>query len=333
MININHEIDISSNIKSILEISENQIAVKISNPLVEVEDVVSPFMVSLCGFHNSPAPEQETIIFIPLIEQYFHNFFEVFSRLMLLKEKGENFKVALVRDDEIQNGIFLSLIKNHPGAVRNAVHVKDFFIYKDIEFICVSSEEAKNMSAAHTFLFFYKDKKTEKDISRRKHTIFYKESPYGLTKFLDFMTHLVFLENVDILRKSFPQYAMQDQYKIFISRSKAKDRRYEQEKDFEKMVIDLGYKIVHLEDINIIDQVALVQSASHIICPYGSALVNASLSSNTKILSVNYTPEYHVPHYDYFINKYSLDYTQIDLLPSDPILSIKDIILNWENKQ
>lgn len=331
MININKDIDITSNMESIIEISENQIAVKISNPLVEVEDIENPFMVSLSGFHSSTTPDHETVIFIPLIEQYFHNFFEVFSRLMLLKEKGESFKVVLVRDDEMKNGMFFSLIRNHPGAVRNAVHLKDFFNYKDIDFICVSSEEAKSMNVSNTFLFFYSDQKTAKEISARKHTIVYNEKPYGLTKFLNFMTDLVFLENVDILRKSFPRYAVQDQYKIFISRSKAKDRKYEQEKDFEQMVSDLGYKVVHLEDINIIDQVALIQSASHIICPYGSALVNASLCSDTKILSVSYTPGYHVHHYDCFINQYGLDYTQIDLLPTDSILSIKDVVVNWEN--
>lgn len=331
MINIKNDIDFNNNIEKIIQITENQIAVKFSNPSMEVGGD-NPFQTILCGFNNEDEYEYDSLIFVPMIEQYYHNFFEIFSRVLLLREHGEDVKVVLVREDKIEDGLFYSLMRDHEKAERNAAHLKDFFEFSGIDFICINNEDLKNIKCKSTFAFFsfVDERKDERDMIGNQ-SIVKDGRYYSIGCFLYNLRRHIFLENVEILRRFFPKYVMQKGYKIFISRSKATVRKYEQEGEFEKIAKDLGYVVVHLEDLSLLEQVAMIQSASHIICPYGSALVNVTLCTNQKVLSVNYTPDYFVGTYEAFMSEYGIKYKAVQINPEEPISIIKDIILDWEN--
>ena len=91
-----------------------------------------------------------------------------------------------------------------------------------------------------------------------------------------------------------------------------------------------GYRIVHLEDLDLMEQIKTVQESSRIVCLYGSALVNTSLcSKDTKILAINYTPGYFV-NYTLAFDNYKIPYTQIDVSLDDTMEEIEKLILSWE---
>ena len=326
MIYIKQNLDVSCNVDQIIDISENQIAVKIKNPILKTEDSENT-LVYVSGFRYQDVWDYDSLVFIPLVEQYFHNFFEIFSKILMLKNRGEKFKVVLVSHHDIKDNIFLSLLRNHPEAKLNSAHLKDFFEYQGIDIICVNNEDLGQIRCKYTYLFFHMF-----DFSDYKefNVFYYNDKKYMISKFLHYLHNKIFIENLEVLRNVLPKYLSKPKSKIFISRSKAQDRKYAQENALENIVVELGYKIVHLEDINFLDQVELVQSSSHIICPYGSALVNATLCTDSKILSINYTPGYYVGTYEAAFEKYKIEYKAINLAPEDSILSIKDIIISWE---
>jgi hypothetical protein len=319
-------LEINHMVEEVIDISENQIALKIKNPILKAQNKYNT-SVFISGFRKEDVYEYESLIFIPLAEQYYHNFFEIFSRIIMLKNKGEKFKVVLVSHHKIEDGIFVSLLRNHPKAKLNSAHLKDFFEYQGIDIICVNNKDLGLIRCRNTYLFFHLfDFSDFKELN----VFYYNNKKYLVSRFLNYMHKNIFLENVESLRGSLKKYQIESKSKIFISRSKAEDRKYSQEKDLESMATDLGYSIVHLEDINFLDQVKLVQSSSHIICPYGSALVNASLCTDSKILSINYTPGYYVGTYEEAFKKYRIDYTGIQINPESAILGIKDFIIKWE---
>ena len=282
-------------------LSQRQIVYKIKSPVFEPLNWSGvPFQGKLVGYHNQTS--EEAVVVFAMIPQYFHNFFELFTKMIQLRDAGENFKAVIIHTEERVNGVFKSLIKAE-GATFNACHMREFLEWAGIEYVCMTPEELMASRFGYTYLF-YNYHCCEDDA-----TITVKGVRYEVSHFLKVPNHHVLLESVEYLRKYFPTEGPKNRFPIFVSRKNAWDRKYPYEKDLEKIMTDFGYSIVLFEDMAWLDQIKLVQSASHIVCEYGSALVNCSLASpKTKVLSINHVEGYYVHPYKYLMHKFGVSH-------------------------
>lgn len=75
--------------------------------------------------------------------------------------------------------------------------------------------------------------------------------------------------------------------KLYISRKNSMVRSCENEADFESSLIEKGFKIVLLEELNFFEQVQLFMNAEYIIGAHGSGLANIIFSNNaTKVIEI-----------------------------------------------
>ena len=282
-------------------LSPKQVVYKVKSPVFDTHRSFGvPFQPKLVGYGNHSS--EDSVVVFPLIPQYFHNFFEIFTKLIQLRDSGEVFKAIIIHTEERVNGKFKSLIKAE-GAAANACHMREFLEWANIEYICMTPDELRASRFGYTYLFFM-DTCCEDDA-----TITVKGLRYEVSHFLKVPNHPVILEGVEHLRRYFPTDGPKKRLPIFVSRGKAWDRKYPYEKDLESMMIEYGYAIAMFEDMSWLDQIDLVQNASHIVCEYGSALVNCSLaSSKTKVLSINHVEGYYVHPYKYLMHKFGVSH-------------------------
>lgn len=325
----------------IVNINDHEFFIKIPGPTFDIHDTFNlSFQPRLSDFNNLDIKEKYSVIVFPIIPQYFHNFFEMFSKVIKLKNSGEFFKVVLVFDENYYglnqiegnkktNGIFNFLIRelNHPGP--NSSHLKDFFDYVNVEFVCLTVEELKDFKPSHCYLFF-----DDGDYYEQDPFIILNQKKYSLANFLKVPNLHISLNDIDNLRYVLPTSFVSKQNKIFISRKKTRDRKYQYENELEDLMVSIGYKNVYLEDLSMMAQIRILQTSSHIVCAYGSALVNCCLLNNqNNVLAINYTPGYSVGLYDEFFKKYKIPYTEININNDfDPTNFLRNKILEWENK-
>ena len=80
--------------------------------------------------------------------------------------------------------------------------------------------------------------------------------------------------------------------KIYISRAKAKNRQLINELEVSNLLETQGFKTVFLEELSVLEQVAIFASAEVIVAPHGSGLTNLVFCSpNTKIIEL-FSPNY-----------------------------------------
>lgn len=280
-------------------LSTKQVVYKVKAPIFETHESFGvPFQPKLAGYGDWS--RQDSVVVFPMIPQYFHNFFELFTKMIQLRDSGEVFRAIIIHTEERVNGKFKSLIKA-PGAVFNACHMREFLEWAGIEYICMTPEELVASKFGYTYLFFM-DTCCEDDA-----TITVKGRRYEVSHFLKVPNHPVIGEGVAHLRQYFPAEPPKKRFPVFISRKNAWDRKYPYERDLEQMMIDNGYAIALFEDMSWLDQIKLVQDATHLVCEYGSALVNCSLStSGTKVFAINHVEDYYVHPYKYLLNKFGV---------------------------
>ena len=250
----------------------------------------------------------DSVIAFPIIPQYFHNFFEIFTKTLTLKIKNEPFKVVLVHTEEKQDGVFYSLIRNHPKATCNAAHLKEFFDWAGIEFICLTPQELEDSRFEFAYLFY---NATVYGLDRSKT---HNDKVYELSHFLKVPYAYIVAQDIALLRTLFPKHPPKANNKIYISRKKASDRKYKFENEVSALLVSLGYREVFFEDMTFLEQLKEVQEASHIVCEYGSALVNCGLvSETTKVLSINHVEGYYVPTYHEIFNNFGINHTGLCL--------------------
>lgn len=330
MIDIQSKIDISEHIEEIIELGSNQIAIKIKNPIIFI-DPQDPFRPQLTGFHNPVLSCEENVVFVHSIPQYYHNILELFPRLLLLKETGHHFKVVFICDNLSPHGITYNMFKKTNRTYRNMTHVLDFVLYSGIDFVCMDEQTVNSLQIESAIFFFNKTEhievKEEYDSHKR---VFYKNEWYSAYPFLGTLSPNSYGWAIDKMRDFFPSDGLNQDRKIFISRSGTPERKFSHESEIEDVARSIGYEVVCMEDMHLLDQISLIRQASRIICEYGSGLVNTIFCSSTsKVLSINHTPGYYVP-YNMFLSHVNVDYTQVDVSEEEPMLSIKQSILNWE---
>jgi hypothetical protein len=250
----------------------------------------------------------DSVIAFPIIPQYFHNFFEIFTKTLILKIKNESFKVVLVHTEEKQEGVFYSLIRDHPKATCNAAHLKEFFDWAGIEFICLTPQELEESRFEFAYLFY---NPTVYGLDRSKT---HNDKVYELSHFLKVPDAHIVAQDVELLRDLLPKYHSKPNNKIYISRKKALDRKYKFEHELSVLLVSLGYREIFFEDMTFLEQLKEVQEASHIVCEYGSALVNCGMVSEpTTVLSINHVEGYYVPTYQEVFNKFGINHTGVCL--------------------
>lgn len=75
--------------------------------------------------------------------------------------------------------------------------------------------------------------------------------------------------------------------KIFISRKKANSRYLQNEKDFELILFKYGFEVHCLEDYSFLEQIKLINEASHLIGVHGGGLTNMIFTRlNVKVLEI-----------------------------------------------
>jgi capsular polysaccharide biosynthesis protein len=148
------------------------------------------------------------------------------------------------------------------------------------------------------------------------------------------MNFNILLENINILRKSLIFDTPKITNKIYISRKKALNRVFYKEFEIENIMQSLGYKIVYLEDMHLLDQIKIIRSSSHIVCAFGSALINTFLcESSTQVLSIRSIENFDCPVYSSVLDKLGIDYQEIHIYKNNinSLEYIKDEIKQWEN--
>lgn len=75
--------------------------------------------------------------------------------------------------------------------------------------------------------------------------------------------------------RRFPRQPTSHARRIYISREQAVKRHLVNEAEFLPLLEQHGFETVHLEDLTIANQVAMMRQASHIFAPHGAGLVHA----------------------------------------------------------
>lgn len=105
--------------------------------------------------------------------------------------------------------------------------------------------------------------------------------PYGTIKFL----RQTFLPKISLDTSRYEP-------RIYISRARAKNRQIINEESVTQFLSELNFKTVYLEEMSILEQVALFANAKVIVAPHGSGLTNLVFSSPRTIVIELFSPNY-----------------------------------------
>lgn len=333
MIYINPNLNVLKNVSKIVKLSEDEIAVQVKD--VEINMTYRSNLYQPIIYNTSLITKkyEKVDLFLTLVEQYYHNFLEFFPRLLLLKQNNENFRVVLISKQGKENGIFFSLIKNHKNAKNNSVHVKDFLDYFKIDYVCMTPSELLLYQPNLTYIFYHVVDNLNFDIDDNVGDEFlrYDNKNYKITNFFPPLTDNVLMQNVKLMQSSFPDEVKDIKNKIYISRKNYSARAYEKEEQIEIILKSIGYKIIYLEDMHLVDQINEIRSASHIVCLFGSSLVNVLLCQKpTKVFAIKTVKGFECPEYSFVFDKMGIDYKEIKIYNNENIDYISNKIKEWE---
>ena len=105
--------------------------------------------------------------------------------------------------------------------------------------------------------------------------------PYGTVKFL----RQTFLPKISLDNS-------QHSKKIYVSRARARARQLINEESVTHFLSDLGFKTVFLEEMTVLEQVALFANARIIVSPHGSGLTNLAFCSPRTTVVEIFSPNY-----------------------------------------
>jgi hypothetical protein len=320
------------NIEKTIKINDRQFVQKVVYPVFDVYPFSGvSFQPRVTEFKKIGSYQEKSVVVVPLIPQYFHNYFEFFSKLIYLQENKEKFKVVFIHNYHTKSGnVFNSLIRGSKDAIDNIGHWKEFLEYRKIEFICLTLEEFKGFTAKNTYIFY-----NDGEYGGLESYYNFDDKRYAVSHFLLQPNPSILVKDMEHMRNVYPKHKTLENKKIYISRKKTWDRKWDQEDALEELLVSRGYENVFMEDVEFLDQIKTIQEASHIVCLYGSALVNCSLcSTETKILSINITRGYRVPVYQDIFDHFGIRHHLLDMYPTDinTITHIEAELDYWENR-
>lgn len=300
------------NIINIIKINDSEIAIQVSNPIFSLRDSYGVSFQPSITSYSSYSKENRAVFVFPVIPQYFHNFLEIFPKIINLKDQ-EDFTVVLVYPGKKNEyGIFNSLIYKHEQAETNASHIKDFLDFLDVDYICLSPEELKSSRFSSAFIYYDDSNYDVNDPS-----YFYDGKSYKISHFLQVPKIHILKKNVDLIRSMSSYYKSNKKTKIFISRKKTIDRPYEHIDTMENIMESLGYKTTYFEDMRWIDQISNIKNSSNVVCQYGSALVNCMLlEPGSKVKAIKYVEGYDVYVYQEILRYLGVLYEEVFIDPN-----------------
>ena len=76
-------------------LSTKQVVYKVKAPIFETHESFGvPFQPKLAGYGDWS--RQDSVVVFPMIPQYFHNFFELFTKMIQLRDSGEVFRAIII---------------------------------------------------------------------------------------------------------------------------------------------------------------------------------------------------------------------------------------------
>jgi hypothetical protein len=264
---------------------------------------------------------QKDVFVIPYIEKYFHNFLELFPKILFLKSVNPFFKLIIVSNESTdinpKTRTFYSWEKDFTDLDHNLSNLKQFLDMSEISYICTSidSDLFKSMVAQSAYIFF-----DFKKYIGDKRPNFYPIN-YNLPNSYPFhpttaQTSESLLPYLDIM-KGIHQDELTGNRKIYVSRKNFPERKLDNEEKLEDFLKEKGYEIVYFENMSIIDQIKTVKESKEIIILNGSSAVNCMLANpGTKVWVFNNGAAI-VGIYEKACLKYNIEYNFIEMPNND----------------
>lgn len=139
-----------------------------------------------------------------------------------------------------------------------------------------------------------------------------------------------------LLSKVAPLRERNKKNRIFISRSKSKNRRILNEKELLNLLQRYGFKKYCLEELSVEKQIELFYDAEAVIAPHGAGLSNLIFSSKINVLELFPTQKI-IPHYYYLCKAlnhcyhYSLNYQPSSINTKGFAVNLSEIYQYLEN--
>ncbi len=302
-------------ILDVISFSPTTFALKVAKPkFVNKKQIISSDnTVPYPKFDNNNSTNfHHDVYVIPYIEKYYHNMMEIWTNILYLHNNSINFKLVVVvntdwdydPEEKVPHGwrntgdpnmyCFRQLLENHK-----------------IDYVCYSkdSKEYKEMCPRSAFIFFDK-----------KEYLYTDHLTYSYPKELYFKSYFphepcvsqkpeALYDRVELLFKWAPRYKMKDT-RIYITRKNYEDRSLKNEDFLIDYLKDRGYEIVYFENHSVMEQIRIVQEASHIVVQSGSSLLNCMFASKeAKIFEIE-TEFYPVGLYKDVFEKYNMNWTK-----------------------
>lgn len=272
------------------------------------------------------------VFVIPYIEKYYHNFLELFPKILFLKTVNPFFKLIIVTNQSTdinpKTRVFYSWEKDFTDLDHNLSNIKEFLDMSEINYICTSidSDFFKEMVAQSAYIFF-----DFKKYIGDKRPNFYPNN-YNLPNSYPFhpttaQTAESLFPYLNILKGIYPD-ELKGNRKIYVSRKNFPERKLDNEEDLEEFLKKCGYEIVYFENMSIIDQIKTVKESKAIIILNGSSAVNCMFANpGTEVLVFNNNAAI-IGLYKKASEQYNIDYNLIEMPNNDAHWIIDYLKLN-----
>ena len=322
MINFNN-----INAIDIFPVNSSSFCMRVPNAKFKSISVTMRDQTSYCNVYPEEYKEglepniHRDVFVVPYIEKYYHNFLEIFPKILFLKTVNPFFKLIIVTSKEQDinplTKIFYSWEKDFTDLDHNLSNVKDFLEMSEIDYLCTSTDSVflKEMIAQSAYIFFDFKKYIgdKRPNSYPKNYNFPNSYPFHPTTA---QTAESLFPYLDIMR-GIHRDELHGDKKIYVSRKNFPERKLENEENLEKFLSDNGYEIVYFENMSILDQIKIVKESKELILLNGSSGVNCMLANpGTKVWVFNNNADI-VGIYEKASLEYNIEYNFIEMPNND----------------
>ena len=323
----------NNNIIKKIELNEECFALKVKDPVYHImyrgaSSNIAPYVAY---FGEGKKRIKETVVPMFFAPQYFHNFLELFPKIIKLKEECKEFKILFITEYDIDEKTGLPEILIEGTAMNissdKCLYLKRFYDFLGIDILFISFNDFQSASFDYSYVFY------EKTGDRSDYGVWKlwpdelkikcdnKLDCYSQDLFLEGHSAQFYFANIEIMQNFFPEYQTNSEQKIYISRKNFWARRLKEEEKIEKYMVENGYAIVYLEDYPVEDQIKIIRQSAEIVCLSGSSLVNCMLANpGTKVIELSFDNPPIVYLYAEAFKKYGIDHKFIHV--KQDVLSI-----------
>lgn len=291
------------------------------------------------GFHEEEINYPGNVFVCSTTGRYYHDFLELFPRILTLKKFDNSLKVLIVVIQELlEDGYPAGLKKDHyqkklSGQIfdQPCEYLIDFLNYFKIEYDFIHWSNLKNIKFENSYIFYMKNKKykevVEKDTKisysslEPKNLKFYKSVPFYATDTETWNSN-DYINSSLIIKDNYPKFDVIKNKKIYISRKNFKDRNFKNEINIENFFKMHNYEIIFLEDLTILEQIKIVQESEKIVTIVGGSLSNFIFcNKNNKIIIFCPNGFEHSVIWDDLFSYYNISYIKKHFTLDDDIIN------------